>query len=148
MRYLFLVFVTVAAVACNRVKETAKGAVNTAGDAAGQVAGEFAKGVGDGVEKSFDVVPDYTASFTAKGLKAGEVKLSSDSAATDNVLNIYIIFEKDYKGEVFVKANNSKGLEIGRSTAKIEGKKGAAKYVEFHFDTKTNIDADSKVVVE
>lgn len=148
MRYILIALITLATIACNRVKEKAKDAVNTAGDAAGQAAGEFAKGVGDGVEKAFDVSPEYTKAFTDKGLKAGDVKLGSDSNATDNVLNIYIIFEKDFKGNVLAKANNSKGLEMGRSTITIVGKKGEAKYVEFKFDKLTNIDADSKVVVE
>lgn len=148
MRYLILVAITLAAVACHRVKEGVKDAANTTGDAAGEVVGEFSKGVADGAEKAFEVTPEYTKAFTDKGLKAGDVKLRSDSNATDNVLNIYIIFEKDFKGSVLAKASNSKGLEMGRASANIAGKKGEAKYVEFKFDKLTNIDADSKIVVE
>lgn len=147
MRYI-LIILALATVACNRVKETAKDAVNTAGDVAGQAAGEFSKGVAYGVEKSFDVVPEYTTAFTEKGLKGGDVKLRSDSLGTDNLLNVYIIFEKDYKGTSTAKAMNSKGLEMGRASVRLEGKKGEAKYVQYVFDKLTNIDADSKVIIE
>jgi hypothetical protein len=136
------------AIACNQVKETAKDAVNTAGDAAGQAVGEFGKGVGEGVDKALEVKPEFAASFLANGLKTGDVKVTSDSVGTDNVLNIYVVFEKACKCFATAKVYNAKGLEMGRCKTYVEGNKDDAKYIQFTFDKLTNIDADSKIVVE
>ena len=74
--------------------------------------------------------------------------VSSDSIGNDNLLQIYIIFNSDLKKEITAKAFDSKKLEIGRVKIKIEGKKDEAKYFEFHFDKRTEINNDCKIVIE
>jgi hypothetical protein len=45
-------------------------------------------------------------------------------------------------------AFDNKGLEIGRSSIEITAQKDLAGYFDFHFDARTNIDSDGKIVME
>jgi len=46
------------------------------------------------------------------------------------------------------KVFDRKGLEMGRARQKVTAVKGDAKFIEFHFDKRTNIDVDSKITIE
>ena len=127
---------------------TVKDKINQAGDAAGQVTGEFIEGAVKGVQKAFDVKLDLPANLKEKGLEFGKATVSSDSSGTDNLLVVYVVFNKDFKGELTAKVFDDQDLEFGRSRKEIVGKKGDAQFVEFHFDKRTNIDSKNKIIVE
>lgn len=122
--------------------------INKAGDVAGQTAGEFFEGVTKGVQKAFDVNIDLPENLKAKGIEFGKSTISSDTVGSDNLLNLYVIFNKDFKGEFTAKVMDDKSKEMGRARTEISGKKGEAKFFMFHFDEKTNIDSKNKIVVE
>lgn len=128
----------------NAVKEK----INEAGDIAGQTAGEFAKGLGNGVTKAFDVQIRLPPPLLLKGLKLGKNTISSDSLGTDNLLSAYFIFEKDFSEKLTAKVFDNKGQEMGRVTALVEGKANEAKFIDFRFDERTNIDSDCKITIE
>jgi hypothetical protein len=127
---------------------TVKDGINKAGDVAGQAAGEFVEGAAHGVEKSFELNPILDPALQAKGIALGSYDVSSDSLGSDNVLTLYIIFNNAFSGPITAKVFDHKALEMGRATAQTTGVQGEAKYVEFKFDHRANIDSDTKVTVE
>jgi hypothetical protein len=61
---------------------------------------------------------------------------------------VYVIFTQDFKGSLTAKAYDDNSLEMGRVKIAVEGKKDEAKYVEFHFDKRTNIDSKNMLKIE
>ena len=127
---------------------TVKEKINTVGGAAGETAGEFFKGVGKGIDDAMQVTivsPPYIA---RRGLEFSKTTIASTSEGTDNLLNVYVIFKKEFKGKLSSKVYDPEGHETGRTSVDVEGKAGDAKYVDFEFDKRTNIDSDYKIVIE
>ena len=143
----FILFATLFVISTCTTPETKKN-INKVGDAAGQAVGEFVEGVAHGVEKAFDMRVELPRFMAEKGIKFGKISVTNDSIGTDNLLLIYMIFENDYSGDITAKAFDNKGLEMGRVKVKVIGKKNEAKFVEFHFDQRTNIDSDSQLTLE
>jgi hypothetical protein len=147
MRLLFLtIYASALLASCST--STVKDKINQAGDAAGQVTGEFIEGAAKGIQKAFDVKVELPQNLQEKGVEFGKATVSSDSSGTDNLLVVYVIFNKDFKGELTAKVFDDQNQEFGRSRMVIVGKKGDASYIEFHFDKRTNIDSKNKIVVE
>jgi hypothetical protein len=125
-----------------------KDKVNKAGDATGKVLGEFASGISNGVEEALVVKVVLSNELQKKGLQLGKTTVTSDSGANDNVLTVYIIFNQDFSGELTAKAFDNEKTEMGRAKLNVSGKKDDAVFFDFHFDTRTNIDNDSKLTIE
>ncbi|WP_341906309.1 MULTISPECIES: hypothetical protein [Fluviicola] len=146
MKLLLFVTVCILTVACSsgEIKES----INDAGDAAGQTAGEFFEGATKGVQKAFDVKVSIDPQLKSKGIELGKTQVASDSAGTDNLLTVYIIFNQNFKGKLTAKAFDDQSLEMGRSSVEIQGKKDEAKYVDFHFDPRTNLDSKNELIIQ
>ena len=114
----------------------------------GETAGDMVKGIESGVKKARAINLSYTESLTAKGISNGKVTLRNDKEGTDNLLSVYLIFSKKFKGKITAKAYDNQGLEMGRSSIKVEGQNGDASFYDFHFDKRTNIDRDGRIVLE
>jgi hypothetical protein len=128
--------------------DSIKEKINKAGDVAGQTAGEFIEGAAKGVQKAFDVKVKLPTELKEKGIEFGKATISSDSSGSDNVLNLYLIFHLDYEGKLTVKAFDEKNLEMGRTSLSVSGKKDEARFFEFHFDKRTNIDSKNTLTIE
>jgi hypothetical protein len=128
--------------------DTIKEGINKAGNVAGQTAGEFIEGASKGVEKAFDVKVSMSEELKKQGLEFGKTYITSDSSSTDNLLMVYVIFHKEYSDTLKARVFDDKQLEMGRTTAIVQGKKDEAKFIEFHFDTRTNIDSKNVLTVE
>jgi hypothetical protein len=124
--------------------------INKTGDAAGQAIGEFTSGVTTGVKKVIDAHVTMDDNLKNRGISLGKVIVTEDSASAGNesVLIIYMIFNKDFNGTITAKAFDNRNLEMGRTKLDVEGKKDDARYFEFHFDRRTDIDKDSKLTIE
>jgi hypothetical protein len=122
--------------------------INKTDDAAGQAIGEFASGVSSGVKKAIEPKIEISENLKNKGLSFGKMTISSDSAGKDNILIAYAIFSVDFSGNITAKAFDNKNLEMGRVKIKLKGKKDEAMFVEFHFDRRTDIKNDSKLILE
>jgi hypothetical protein len=121
--------------------------INKASEKAGEAVGEVAKGVSRGVENSFEVKIEKADHPSLEAIQLGKITLGSKEG-TDNVLNVYIIFNKAFSGKLTIKVYDKNGLEMGRTSQEITGKKEDARFVEFNFDKRTNIDSDSKIIME
>ncbi len=128
--------------------ESVKDKINKAGDVTGQAIGEFTEGVSSGVEKAFDTKVEISENLKEKGIECGKTTVTSDSGGTDNKLTIYVIFHKDFSGEITAKAFDKQNAEMGRVKLKAEGKLEGSTFLEFHFDPRTNIDHDSRLTIE
>jgi len=125
-----------------------KNNINKTGDAAGQAIGELATGISNGVKKSIEPKIEINDRLKRMGISFGKMTINNDSVGNNNVLIVYVIFEKDFNGILIAKAFDSKDLEMGRIKQDIKGKKDDTKFIEFHFDKRTELKNDSKIKLE
>jgi hypothetical protein len=146
--YLFLFGILLFA-ACNRAKTTVRAAVNTTGELVGQTAAEFADGVSEGVTQTFDCTITTAKNLESKGVSGGKFSIASDSTGSNNKLTVYLIFDADFTGDIMAKIKDKSGKEYGRiRSSALNMKKGDAKNIDFVFDVKTNIESQSKIILE
>ena len=135
--------------ACDRVKKETKDAINKGGETAGKTATEFFEGVSEGIDKTLQCDITLSQTLKEKGLRTGKFSVNNDTTGgQNNLLMLYIIFDKDFKDNISLKAFDKNGLELGRTKMQVEGKSGDAKYYDFHFDKRTYIEVKSKITIE
>ena len=122
--------------------------LSTSTEKIGETAGDMVKGIETGVKKARAINLTYTESLTEKGISNGKVTLRNDKQGTDNLVSVYLIFSKKFKGKITAKAYDNQGLEMGRSQIKVDAQDGDAGFYDFHFDSRTNIDRDGRIVLE
>ncbi len=136
-------------ISCEKAKEAAQSALNKGGETVGKSATEFVEGVTEGVDRTLDCDITFSKELKDEGLKNGKYSFSADSVSGQtNKMTLYIIFNKDFDKKIGVKVFDKKGLETGRTSAALSAKAGEAKYYDFTFDPRTNIEARSKIVIE
>lgn len=114
----------------------------------GQSAAKAVKGLKTGIEKATKINIELSENLTSRGLSLGKTKLDSKNGGRHNMLNVYMIFDKKLNRSLLAKVFNNQNEEIGRTKTQISGDAGEAKYIDFIFDKRTNIDRDFKIVVE
>ena len=145
MKLLVSLFIFTSIVcSCSHVKEKVKQGAHKAGEAGGTVLKE----VGSGVSEAFNISATLSEPLQQAGLALGKNTVSSDVDASDNILNLYVIFNKDFTGDVTVKVFDSKNAEMGRVKQTLTGKKDEARFFAIKFAAQTNIDTDSKITIE
>ena len=148
-RLVALLIFGAAFVSCGRINQKTKETINEGGEAVGKTASEFFEGVSEGVDKTLQCKIVLSQELVDKGLQTGKFSIAGDNAGgLNNVLVLYVIFDKDFKESVSVKSFDKNGLENGRTKLDIEGKSGEAKYYDFVFDKRTYIEAKSKITIE
>lgn len=114
----------------------------------GKSAATAVKGIKAGIEKATKINIELSEALKGRGLSLGKTKLDSKNGGRHNSLNVYMIFDKKINKSVLVRVLNNQNEEIGRSKSLITGDAGEAKYVDFTFDKRTNIDRDYKILME
>lgn len=149
MKKIFLMFAFInLIIGCNRVKEKAKETINKSGEIVSKSGSEFIDGVAKGVEKTFENKVEISDELKAMGLKSGKTIINSSENGTDNLLTVYLIFDNNFDKSLIIKIFDTNNQEYGRVSEKIIGKKGEAKYFDFEFDKRTNIDGKGKIRIE
>lgn len=143
---IFMCFFILLITGCSRCSVKEK--LNSGGQKAGEVMGEVVHGVGTGLKNAFQVQLKLSDSLKNKGLSVGQIQLSGIDEGTDNLLSVYFIYSADVRVAITCRAFDNRGFEMGRIADTIAGKKGSAAFHDFIFDKRTNIDSDSKIVVE
>ncbi len=133
---------------CHRVKDGAKEVIVKTGETVGKAGTELSNSIGEGVKKALECEVVLSDELQKKGLHTGKLDFTSQKEATDNGLMLYMIFDNDFNGTVKVKVFDEKGLEYGRTSAAVKGKKGEAGYIDFIFDKRVNLEGKSKFVME
>ncbi|MBL0913936.1 MAG: hypothetical protein IBJ09_16340 [Bacteroidia bacterium] len=132
--------------ACNGLRNETDSVIGKSGEVVGKSAGEFFSGVGEGVEKTLDCKVILSDELKNKGLSTGVYTVESSVGGAQNVFTLYLIFARDFSGDVQALVKDPAGAEKGRVTRSISDKAGNAGYTEFAFDPRTNI--ESKNVIE
>ncbi len=140
---IFLFLIVILTGGCDDVGTTAKNTVNKTGKTVGKGTSEFFKGIKGGIDKSLQCKVELSNGLTARGIQPGKYYISSSKGASDNVLTIYFIFEKDFKGKVSAKLFDKNGREYGRTVKEIEGNKGEANFFDIVFSPRTEIESKS-----
>ncbi len=144
-----LILLTILTISCNRAKEKTKEAINKGGETVGKTATEFFEGVSEGVDKTLQCDISLSQNLQNKGLKTGKFSIENDTTgAVNNLLTLYLIFDKDFNDTLTVKAFDKNELEIGRTRLEVESKAGDASYYDFVFDRRTYIEVKSKILIE
>ena len=146
--FLYILALAVVLVSCNRAKQTAKDTINKSGEVVGKGSSEFLSGVKEGIDKTFQCELKLSENLSKKGLKTGKFSIGNANAAENNLLTVYLIFDKDFKQNIHVSVVDKNGKEYGRSVLDIDGKSDDAKYFDFSFDNRTNIESKSTFVFE
>jgi hypothetical protein len=133
---------------CNSFKEKSKNTINKAGEVVGKAGSEFADGMKKGVEKTFTNPMELSADLKAKGLQTGKIIINGTDSTTDNIVSAYLIFNGDINQSVTMKLFSDAGQEFGRANQPLKAAKGEARYVDFVFDKRTNIDGKGKITLE
>lgn len=140
-------------VSCHRIIHKAEEVTsNTAtgiGDQVGKRSTEFVSGVKDGVDKVYGCTVDVSPALKAKGISLGKFVIDADTGTRNkNKLSVYIIAANATDMVLTAKITDSKGLEYGRTTAKLKSAAGSAHFVDLIFDQRTDIEGRSKIVLE
>ncbi len=133
---------------CSWFSEKTKETVNKSGEIVSKSGTEFIDGVSKGIEKAYENKIVISEDLKKLGLKTGKISISSSERNSDDILTTYLIFEADFNKNIEVRLFNNKNQEYGRTSQKVKGKKGEAKYFDFQFDTRTNIDGQGKITFE
>lgn len=133
---------------CHNAKEKTKAVINKTGETVGEGASEFVKGVAKGVQQTLDCSVVLDKSLLDKGVSFGKFKIGDDGDARNSKLTIYLVFDKNIKQALSAKVFDKNGDEYGRSSITIEGKAGEAKYYDFIFDKRTDIESKSSFVIQ
>ena len=149
MKYLLLFLMSLGALtSCNQVKDSAKEVINEGGEIVGKSIGEFGKGLSEGIDESLEVKIQLSEELSSKGIQLGKIDFHDDTLGTDNVLSVYIISNQAFNGTLSLKIFDKNDLEMGRSFIELESLAGHAQFYDFHFDHRSNIDSDSKIIME
>ena len=133
---------------CDWAKQKAKNTVNKGGEVVSKTGSEFVNGVEKGIEKSFASEIVLSDNLKNSGLEIGKIQINSSENATENILTTYIIFNKNFEGQIFVKIFDADHKEYGRTSQVVKTTSGEAKYIDFTFDDRTNIDGRGTVSFE
>ena len=147
-RLLLLAAPALLLLSCNWAKDKTKAAVHRTGEVVAVAGSEFADGVAKGVERSFSSRMQLDKRLQDAGLQSGKMTVSSDSNGTDNKLSVYLIFNKTYDGPMRARLLDGQQQEYGRVNISLKGEAGSARYVDFSFDPRTNIDGRGTIVFE
>ena len=148
MKHFVILAMIIALASCNRLKQKGKEAVNKTGEVVAKTGSEFVDGVSKGIEKSFSNEIILSETLKTNGIKTGKIIIRSTDSTTDNIISAYLIFEKDFDQKIWVKVFDESGLEYGRTTQIVTAKANEAKYFDFVFDKRTNIDGKGKISFE
>ena len=147
MKYLLIVL-TLTFASCNWAKQKTKETVNKTGEVVAKTGSEFVNGVSKGIEKTFQNDVVFSDQLKKQGLKTGKIIIHGTDSSTDNVLTAYLIFDGDFDQDITIKVISDEGQEYGRVKQHVIGQKGDAKYFDFVFDKRTNIDSKGKLIFE
>lgn len=134
---------------CDYVGNKTKKAINKTGEAIGEGSSEFAKGVSTGVDNTFNSTIEISETLKQKGISYGKFSITEDTGTSHkNKLVIYLIFDKVFNGNITAKVFDRNNREYGRVSLPVSAKQAEARYIDFIFDRRTDIENNSKFVVE
>lgn len=149
MRQVLTILLTTAlCCSCNFVGDKTKKAINKTGEVIGEGASEFGKGVKSGVENALECEVALSDALLQKGISLGKYNITGKASDSQNRLTVYLIFEKDFSGTISARVFDKENKEYGRTSVSMTAKKGEAKFADFDFDPRTNVESKSRFILE
>lgn len=133
---------------CGRVQKEAKNAINKSGEFIGESSSEFVDGISSGVDKKFKCEFHFKDESKFSGIEIGKYEILNGKSGHDNVLSLYMIFNKAFADTMNVKLYDKENLEYGRTMVFVSGKKDEANYVDIEFEDRISIESISSFVFE
>lgn len=131
--------------ACGRVSDGTKSALNKGGELAGSAATEVIEGVASGVEKTWSLDVRLSDELKSRGLGLGKTLVEADSAGHDNRLLLYLIADSAFAREVTAIAFDKEGREFGRARTSLHMAAGSADYQLFRFQPLTDLERKTRI---
>ena len=147
-KIVLLSALVMAIVACERVKDTASGAVNSGAQAVGRTASDVVNNIDKGISESAKIDIRLSEDLNKNGLTFGKYYFRNGAEGNENVLSLYLISDQDIDRELYAKLFDKNGVEMGRAKLKIQQGKGDAAYYDFVFDPKIFFEYQSKLIIE
>jgi hypothetical protein len=150
MKILFYCFAVLCLMfsSCNWAKDKTKKTLNKGGEIVGKAGSEVAEGISKGVEETFSLAIEKSKRLDSVGIRLGRVTISGTDSSTDNIVSVYLIFDRKYTGKIMAKAIDQNGLEFGRTSVNISVEPNEARFVDFIFDRRTNLDRKDHLTLE
>lgn len=127
--------------------EKGEAALEKGGEAVKKTANKAADEFNDLINRNMNCTLELSEELKGKGLSAGKFYIEEGKNNKDNKIVMYLISEKDFNGDIKVKVVNRDGLELGRTTVKLNRKAGDAGYEDIVFDERTDIESKSTITV-
>lgn len=144
---IIISIISISLFSCNGVKQEAKDAINKSGEIIGESSSEFIDGVSKGIDKKFKCEFELdSAKFS--GIETGKYEILESVGADDNILSLYLIFNKSVSDSAIVKVYDQENLEYGRAKVFISGVKDDAHYIDIQFDDRVSLESISKFTFE
>lgn len=147
MKYFTILFILTLS-SCNWAKNKTKQTVNKAGEVVASAGSEFVDGIQKGVERTFKNEVILSDKLKEQGIQTSKILILDSENGTNNVLSVYIIFNKDFNSSVTIKLLDDENSEYGRASQTIQGKQGEAGYFDFSFEKRTNIESKGKIYMD
>ena len=108
----------------------------------GETGTEIVTSIKEGIDKNLECTIELSAALQNKGMKTGKFIINH------NTLSVYLIFDNDFNENVMARVSDKFGKEYGRVAQNITAKKAEAKFIDFVFDKRVDIESKSKIVIE
>lgn len=137
------------ALACREdVTEKTKEAIDKSSEAVERTASKVVDEVSAHIDRDMGCKLVLSEELKAKGINTGKFYIENDSVSKkDNKLVVYLITEKVFNGDVTFKVADDDGIELGRTTVKLNTKAGSAGYHDIVFDKRTDIENKSTISI-
>ncbi len=133
---------------CDSISSASKQVANKGGEVVGELSTEFVDGISEGIDGTLKCEIKLSDILKERGVVMGVYSVENGvNGGANNLLTMYLIFEKDISTLMHLKVLNTEGLETGRSSLKIEAKAGEADYFDFTFNRRTSIENRSIILI-
>jgi hypothetical protein len=118
------------------------------GKSVGESVSDFAEGVGEGADEKLMVKVDPGDKFKERGFKITTAKRKSITGATGKSVELYVISTNKAMVELIMIVYDDKSQEIGRSKVKATFEDNDAKYIDFDFDKRVDMNLAGTYAVD
>lgn len=143
MKPLLPIFCLLIITSCNSIKDKTNQTIHKTAETVGEVGTKVVTKIGDGVANTLKSQILIDTALIRSGIENGKFMFNDDKEGNHNILSVYFIFNKNFDGQLQVFAFDESQLEYGRATTKVTAKAGEAKYIDFMFDKRVNLENKS-----
>lgn len=133
---------------CDWASEKARKTVNKTGEVVAKTGAEFADGIKQGIEESFENKINLSDKLIMEGVSKGKMQVLDSDSAAKHILSAYLIFDQPFHRSITVKLFTKDNTEYGRTSLYVNAGKGEARYIDFVFDKRTQIDKGGTINLE